>query len=117
MKQFVSLLLAIGLSLSVLNRIGGQTAQSQDEVIRFRTNEVKLDIVVKDKKGRPVKDLTAADFEVLEDGVSQKISSFRFVNREGAAEPAANRNPDRKENDPQLPVTTSTVPAIRTTPG
>ncbi|HJX92101.1 MAG TPA: hypothetical protein VJ372_16485, partial [Pyrinomonadaceae bacterium] len=86
MKQFVSLLLAIGLSLSAIQGTSGQTPQGQDEVIRVRTNEVRLDVVVKDKKGRPVKDLTAGDFEVLEDGVSQKIASFRFVNREATPE-------------------------------
>jgi len=77
MKQFLSLLLAIGMSFSFVNRTGGQTPESQDDVVRFRTNEVKLDIVVKDKKGRPVKGLTAADFEVLEDGVIQQIRSFK----------------------------------------
>src|ERR1044072_224008 len=98
MKSFLSLFLAIGLSLSFLNRIGGQTPQKQDEVLRFRTNEVKLDIVVKDKKGRPIKDLTAADFEILEDGVGQKIQSFNFVNRETTAA-TSERSPDRKENN------------------
>ncbi|HEV8429648.1 MAG TPA: VWA domain-containing protein [Pyrinomonadaceae bacterium] len=117
MKQFVSLLLAIGLSLSALNRIGGQTPLSQDEVIRFRTNEVILDIVVKDKKGRTVKDLTAADFEVLEDGVTQKIESFRFVNREGPAETAVTSSPDRKEIRTQPSATTPALTPIRTTPG
>jgi VWFA-related protein len=60
------------------------TAQDQDDVVRFRSNEVQLDIVVRDKKGRPVKDLKVADFEVLEDGVLQKVESFRFVTREAA---------------------------------
>ena len=65
MKQYLSLLLAIGLSLSAIQGTSGQTPQGQDEVIRVRTNEVRLDVVVKDKKGRPVKDLSAGDFEVL----------------------------------------------------
>ena len=75
--------------------VRGQTtaSQDQDDVVRFRSNEVQLDIVVKDKKGRPVKDLKASDFEVLEDGVSQKVESFRFVTREPApATPDANDN-------------------------
>ena len=115
MKQFISLLLAIGLSLSALNRTCAQTPQSQDEVIRFRTNEVKLDIIVKDKKGRPVKDLTAADFEVLEDGVSQNIRSFNFVNRDALVE--AVRTPDRKESTSESPATTPLVKPVRATPG
>ena len=117
MKQFLSLLLAIGLSLSAIQGTSGQTPQSQDEVIRVRTNEVRLDVVVKDKKGRPVKDLTAGDFEVLEDGVSQKIASFRFVNRDAAPEAdTATRSSERKETNPSAPVTTP-PPANRTSPG
>ncbi|HEV8429758.1 MAG TPA: VWA domain-containing protein [Pyrinomonadaceae bacterium] len=117
MKHSVTVLLAIALGLSVLSPIGGQTPQNQDDVIRIRSNEVKLDIVVKDKKGRSVKDLTAADFEVLEDGVSQRIASFRFVNREGPRETATPSSPDRKDTNVQsLPVPSAVLPN-RTTPG
>src|SRR6185295_1072640 len=102
MKKFLSLFLVIGLSLSAFNRIGAQTPRDQDDdVIRVRTNEVKLDLVVKDKKGRPIKDLNAADFEVMEDGVGQKIQSFRFVNRDAAAEVTAPNTAERKENNAQ----------------
>ena len=115
MKQFVSLILLIGLSLSSLNYLTGQTPQDQD-VIRVRTNEVRLDIVVKDKKGRPIKDLTASDFEVLEDGVNQKIESFRFVNRERRPAEDRNSSPGGNENKIQ-PVVTNAAPSTRTTPG
>ena len=56
MKPLLTVLLAIALGLGVLSRTGGQTPQGGDDVIRVRSNEVRLDIVVKDKKGRPVKD-------------------------------------------------------------
>jgi VWFA-related protein len=113
MKQFVSLILLIGVGLSGLNRLTAQSPQDQ-EVIRVRTNEVRLDIVVKDKKGRPIKDLSASDFEVLEDGVNQKIESFRFVNRRPAEE--RNTTPGTNENKSQS-VVTNTAPSTRTTPG
>ncbi|MEJ7709956.1 MAG: hypothetical protein WKF84_08870 [Pyrinomonadaceae bacterium] len=48
------------------------------------TAEVLLDTVVRDKKGRVVKNLTAADFEVYEDGVRQQIKSLRFVARDAS---------------------------------
>jgi VWFA-related protein len=115
MREFVSLLLAVVLGLSVLNRTSGQTPQNQDDVVRVRSNEVRLDIIVKDKKGRPVKDLTAADFEVSEDGVNQKIASFSFVHREASGETAASSNPDRKESNVQS--SPSSGPSNRTTPG
>lgn len=115
MKQSLSLLLAIALGLSFLNPTRGQT---QDDVIRVRSNEVRLDIVVKDKKGRPVKDLSADDFEVLEDGVGQKIASFRFVSREAPREATATASAAPKDGNVRPPQSPSAVPsANRTTPG
>ena len=38
-----------------------------------------VDVVVRDKRGDPVRDLTQADFELSEDGVPQKIGSFTPV--------------------------------------
>lgn len=113
MKQLLSALLAIALGLCVLNRTGGQTPQ--DDIIRVRSNEVRLDIVVKDKKGKPVKDLTANDFEVLEDGIAQKIASFRFVNREGSGD--ANENPASGERNVGSQSTAPGSGPNRTTPG
>jgi VWFA-related protein len=44
---------------------------------------VLVDVVVRDKQGRPVFDLAAADFTLAEDGVQQKIDSFTRVSRGG----------------------------------
>jgi VWFA-related protein len=43
-------------------------------------NYVEVDARVTDANGKAVSDLTAADFEVLEDGKPQKISTFSLVN-------------------------------------
>src|SRR2546421_3429416 len=60
-------------------------AQSQDkpptksddqDVIKITSNLVSLDVIVKDKKGKPVTDLKAEDFTVSENGVPQKIEFF-----------------------------------------
>src|SRR5256884_2696632 len=60
-------------------------AQSQDkpptksddqDVIKITSNLVSLDVIVKDKKGKPVTDLKAEDFTVTENGVPQKIEFF-----------------------------------------
>jgi VWFA-related protein len=85
-------------------------AQEQDEVVRVRSNEVRLDVVVKDKKGRPIKDLKGTDFEVLEDGVPQKVESFRFVTRE--ATPITS---ETKENKSE-PTGVTATPGKRSTP-
>ncbi len=52
--------------------------QTGDRVV-ITKDEVALDLVVRDKRGKVVKDLTLADFEVYEDGVKQDVSSFRFA--------------------------------------
>jgi VWFA-related protein len=40
---------------------------------------VLVDVVVRDRTGQPVRDLTQADFEILEDGVPQAVGSFTPV--------------------------------------
>jgi VWFA-related protein len=59
----------------------GQTAAGQqpDQKLTVSVAEVAVDVVVRDKQGRPVKGLTAADFEVSEEGVLQQITSSRMV--------------------------------------
>jgi VWFA-related protein len=47
--------------------------------IRATVNEVALDLVVRDKKGRLVKNLKPGDVEIYEDGVRQEIRSLRLV--------------------------------------
>jgi len=59
--------------------------------IRVTATEAALDLVVRDKHGRHVKNLKAADVEVYEDGVRQQILSFRQV---------AGREVERREQTP-----------------
>lgn len=47
--------------------------------IRVTTTEVALDLTVRDKRGRQVKNLKPGDVEIYEDGVRQQILSFRRV--------------------------------------
>jgi VWFA-related protein len=71
--------------------------QQPQPVIRIGTEEVILDMIVRDKKGRPISDLKEGDIEVYEDGVKQRITSFRPINRDAA--PPANS----KETAPSAP--------------
>jgi VWFA-related protein len=48
-------------------------------VIRMSVDLVQIDAVVTDQQGRHITDLTAADFEVLQDGRPQAISTFTYV--------------------------------------
>jgi VWFA-related protein len=57
----------------------GVAAQDPVPTIRATASEVQLDIVVRDKHGKPVKNLKASDVQIYEDGVRQDVRSFRFV--------------------------------------
>src|SRR5437588_7168874 len=53
-----------------------QTKSDDHDVIKVTSNLVSLDVIVKDKKGKPITDLKAEDFTVTENGVPQKIEFF-----------------------------------------
>ncbi|HVF28564.1 MAG TPA: VWA domain-containing protein, partial [Pyrinomonadaceae bacterium] len=57
----------------------GTGRESEQDVIRVESNEVLLDIVVRDRRGKPVRDVRADEVEVFEDGVKQKVTAFRLV--------------------------------------
>jgi len=64
--------LAIGLAIAV-----AAAQKPQDHpVFHTSTTAAVVDVIVRDRTGKPVQDLGEADFEVLEDGVPQRIISF-----------------------------------------
>jgi VWFA-related protein len=74
---------------------GQNTAPNETApAIHATANEVALDLVVRDKKGRLVKNLKAGDLEIYEDGVRQDIRSFRLVSGSDGAPPVAPVSPD-----------------------
>ena len=60
----------------------------QQPVFRSRLNVVSVDIIVRDKSGAVVRNLTAADFEIREDGRPQDITNFNFEEITDKAVPA-----------------------------
>ncbi len=70
------------------------------------TAAVTLDVVVRDKKGRAVRDLKASDFEVFEDGVKQTVESFRLFGSPSEV-PAA--EPPKAAAAPGAPVAAPTA--------
>ena len=63
-----------------------------DQPIRITTDLVQMDVVVTDKNGRIVKDLTRADFELFENSKKLPISFFEFVDAGKTRQ--ARRQPD-----------------------
>jgi VWFA-related protein len=65
----------------------GQQAGEQQEqrppTFRSGTNLVRVDVSVMDRDGKPVRTLSADDFELRENGELQAISSFKLVDANG----------------------------------
>jgi VWFA-related protein len=80
MSKVIVVVLIFVLVVTPLSILGQTppTQQVEDKLVTG-TTEVVFDAVVKDKKGRPVKDLHAEDFQITEDGVPQEVKSFRLV--------------------------------------
>jgi VWFA-related protein len=82
MSRKLTRVLTAGIAVSSLsfNLCAQAPAQeSPDPVIRSFVREVMVDVVVRQKNTKLAKDLRASDFTILEDGVPQKIKTFRFV--------------------------------------
>ena len=80
--------------------------EQQDlEKVAINTGEVPFDVVVRDKRGRPVKDLQASDFDIYEDGVKQELNSFRLITMESVSR-ATISGGDAKKSETQSGDTT-----------
>lgn len=80
----------------------------------FRVNSrlVQFDVVVTDNQGRPVKNLTVADFTVLQDGQLQTVRAFEFHSPTGTEQAAGSSPVAAKPASASLPTNTFTnVPA------
>src|SRR5215472_9698339 len=71
--------IALCLSATLVYSQQSQTSAPTQPVVKAATEEVLLDVVVRDKKGHVVNDLKADDFQVLDNGEPKKITSFRLV--------------------------------------
>jgi len=75
-KRLQAGVIAIGLAIGLA--VSQPAAQKPDDRPAFHTSTTAavVDVIVRDRAGNPVQDLAEADFEVLEDGVPQRIISF-----------------------------------------
>jgi VWFA-related protein len=77
------------------------TPQEQRPVFRGGANFVNVDVYPR-RDGRLVEGLTAADFQVFEDGKPQKIENFEFVRIEPNTPDAARRDPNSQQEGERL---------------
>jgi VWFA-related protein len=68
---------------------------------------VLVDVVVRDKRGAPIRDLDVSEFEIYEDGTLQQIGSFT---------PVFERQPN-EPSKPPAPPSAATVPTVEAGPG
>jgi VWFA-related protein len=86
-------LFAAALSLAAQSAPPAPTQDPQRPIFRTEANFVRVD-VFPTRNGTPVKDLTAADFEVFEDGVRQKVETFESVQVRTGAPQNERREPN-----------------------
>jgi VWFA-related protein len=76
------------------------TAQAPSPTIHSTVQEVVLDMVFRDKKGKTIHDIRPEEIHVSEDGSEQKVTSFRLV--EGKSPQAVIQAGTRAESLPAL---------------
>jgi VWFA-related protein len=96
MKRFVFAALATLVSVTTL-------AQTASETIEVRV--VNVDVVVRDRAGKPVTGLTKDDFEVFENGLRREITNLYEVHAPAPAASAAS-SPAAATAPPTLPAET-----------
>jgi len=70
-------LICSSLCLTVLSQNKeAQKGADDDSVLKVTSNLVSLDVIVKDKRGKPITDLKAEDFVVSENGARQNLAFF-----------------------------------------
>ena len=73
-------------------------AQRATGVVKSDATAILVDVVVRDRRGDPILDLTAADFEIEEDGVEQQVGSVTLF-----AAPEPQRQPTTRSPSPRRP--------------
>lgn len=88
---------ALILLASAIADLSGQSGGSAPrQTISSGVSAILVDVVVRDRRNQPITDLSADDFEVLEDGVRQKVETFTRVTRgSGIGIGVAWKTPDR----------------------
>lgn len=86
-RLYVPIISLAGLLLCAFSLAAqAQSKASSDQVptttIRSSAQEVVLDMVFRDKKGRTIHDLKPEEIHVMEEGVEQKLTSFKMVQGE-----------------------------------
>ncbi len=102
--------IGVGASASALATPEGQAASPAPQnaspaapdtqpVFRTGIDTVRVDVIVTDRQGNPVTDLTLEDFDIQEDGKPQKAETFRLVKIDTLIQPGYTQRTIRTRND------------------
>ena len=80
---------AVALGLGSLSAPRAQEPARQHPSFRAGATAVILDVVIRDRRGRTVRDVQRAEVTVLEDGSPREVKSFRLIERTATAPSAA----------------------------
>lgn len=72
---------------AVLFQVAPNPAQQTEEIIKVDTDLVAFEVNVTDRSGKPVRNLTAKDFRVFEDGVELAPDFFEPIRKEQSGRP------------------------------
>jgi VWFA-related protein len=102
--RWITALLLCSMFLASVALSFSQEAQEKETVFHISVDLVQVDAVVTNSKDEPVTDLRAEDFEILQDGVPQKITHFSFIRTIDAMPPVSKAPDARKDARSALPV-------------
>ncbi|HVN20815.1 MAG TPA: VWA domain-containing protein [Dongiaceae bacterium] len=71
----------------------GASDQTATTTVRSTAQEVVLDMVFRDKKGKAIRDIRPEEIHVSEDGTDQKLTSFRLVEGKPTQAPTRSGTP------------------------
>jgi VWFA-related protein len=77
--QFAALLVALAGVAVTAGQNPPPAPQTQQPTFKLRVDYVEVDVVVTDRQGNLLRDLKKEDFQVLEDGKAQAITTFSLV--------------------------------------
>ena len=107
-------LFGIFLAFLLISSLHAQQTPPTDEVVKVSTSLVQVDAIVTDKDGKPVMNLTANDFELLQDGKAQPINGLTYISRntnaENSTQPAIAKS-DKQDKKSALPPIASGRPS------
>ena len=75
---------------------------SAQQIFRTGINFVRVDVIVTDRQGNPVVDLTQDDFEIAEDNKPQTVEAFRLVKIDTTTVPSYSPRGLRSRNDEEM---------------